>query len=988
MNATPRWPLVFLFVFVLKAWSFSQILRPFQIYTVNEGLNQSSVYLIFQDSKGYLWFGTGDGLSKFNGYNFDNYKSQINQENTLTNSSIRGAAEDDEGTLWIGTDKGLNRMYGEGKFYIPKALERFSNEPVYPFGADECRVYFYIPLVGFYAFDFQTQTLEFLYEKNELVVTVSFLVKNNRVWFYDVDGVVESLDLNSGKVVKYNFQPEDRLDVSNVPLIVLNDQVCLSNSTGIFSLEGERMRDWPVPVKYTFVDSKERIWISTDMNDLIVLDHDFDTLDIFENTGGEKLNFSGIYDIFEDKHGNIWIALEGTGIVKMSPSQRNFNHVKANLWNTAELETNFIKSFSEGQGVMYVGTYEKGLYRFFKEDGRIEKIDVKEINNQTVSSLLTEDMNMLWIGTPEGLFLLNILTGKVLTPSHELRKIRNIKGLYKFSNDLKIITTEQGAYFVYGNDSVVSLPGDIYNACSVIKNIDGNYWFGTNYGLKACNSAGKSVKLPFSFPEIKVRTSVKDTRGNIWLGTEKGLAKIDADYTISWLTVQNGLADNFIYSILLDEQDHLWISSNRGISKINPRSNLVKNYRLSDGIQSWEFNTGAALKTSDGTMYMGGVNGFNYFSPDQIKVRKNDIQVVISWLKVNGEIITLNESRSMELSLPQNTLTIEVAALEFTDPENNQYAFKLEGLEQAWNFTGTRRTVQYPVLPPGKYTLWVKASNPDGEWSIPQKLVDVEVLPLFWQTTWFKFMAGVIIIGLFGLIIYFVSTARIRKRLILIEQQREREVLRNQISRDVHDDIGAGLSKIALMSDVATGDFQRGEKVNDNLIKISVAARDMLNSLQEIIWAINPKNDSLKNMIVFFRGFVSDLFEGTDIEVSFSAPEPKEIPELNLPPDFRRNLFLILKEVLNNVLKHASADKVYVDLKIEKDTLSVSMIDDGVGFKEPVYGFKGGNGMGNIRFRAQQMNGSVTVLSEPLKGTKVIVKIPLSKNNIKMRLDK
>ncbi len=411
----------------------------------------------------------------------------------------------------------------------------------------------------------------------------------------------------------------------------------------------------------------------------------------------------------------------------------------------------------------------------------------------------------------------------------------------------------------------------------------------------------------------------------------------------------------------------LWMGTNHGLCRFNPNDYSCKNFSKKDGIQNYEYNTGAALKLKDGTLLFGGVAGYNIIDPDIIETKKAaPPAVVISSFKVFDKETPIG-NHIITLKYKENTLTFEFAALSYFQNHDNHYAYMLEGVDHDWIFSDTRRYVTYSKLAPGDYTFKVKASNSDGVWNETGAQLQMTITPPWWQRTWFIILCVMVTIA----ILYFIRR---------YEQNRKKqlEAVRARISRDLHDDMGSTLQSISVMSEIARMKSQSGNQQESipMIEKIGSASREMVEKMNDIVWAVNPKNDNFENIILHMRAFGGELLAGKDIALHFKADSG--LNNIRLSMEKRKSFFLVYKEALNNAYKYSGAKNVNVEISRTHHTLTLVVEDDGVGFNMHEDRLKtGGNGLKNMNTRAAEMNGNVSIISAPGRGTKVSLAVNL-----------
>jgi signal transduction histidine kinase len=320
--------------------------------------------------------------------------------------------------------------------------------------------------------------------------------------------------------------------------------------------------------------------------------------------------------------------------------------------------------------------------------------------------------------------------------------------------------------------------------------------------------------------------------------------------------------------------------------------------------------------------------------------------------------------------------SFKFAALDFTCPEKNQYAYKMEGFHDDWIQCGNERTALFMNLDPGKYVFKIKASNNDGVWNEEGISVRVIIIPPFWQRLWFQLVLGLLVLsGIIGLVRY-LSTRKLRQQLEAVEQQRAMEKERTRISSDMHDEVGASLTHIAITSELLKKSLNQTQKneVQDYVEDIARTAREVIDHIGEIIWAINPRNDSLDNLMAYIRQYAGNFFEASSIRCRYDLPE--HLPPQTLTSEARRNLFLVTKEALHNILKHAEAKEVQIKMALHGDDLELSIADNGKGFcQQDISRF--GNGLNNMQKRMADIGGQFEISSRPGAGTVIKIRLRL-----------
>jgi len=561
----------------------------------------------------------------------------------------------------------------------------------------------------------------------------------------------------------------------------------------------------------------------------------------------------------------------------------------------------------------------------------------------------------------------------------------------------------------------------------------GVLWLGTSEGLLRFNreagtfkSFTTDAKNISSLSHNVVRTicdDPDDPENILWIGTAGGgLNRFDMrTETFTHFTAKDGLPDMVIYAILGDGAGNLWMSTNRGLSRFNPATRTFKNFDVNDGLQDNEFNSTSYFKSPaerDGELFFGGINGFNAFYPEDIRDNAHVPPVVftgfqlfnqpVSFKDKNSVLIApINEMKALTLSHDQNVFSFEFAALDFTDPAKNRYRYMMENFDAVWRENGTNRSATYTNLNPGEYVFRVQGSNNDGVWNEKGASIKIIITPPWWQTWW----AYVSYAAVIALALYQTGRNQIRKmkqrgearlreekqRAMLREaelraesaelrekttaatvraQEAEKELantkVRHRIASDLHDDVGSNLSSIALLSDMMKKRAEVSEKSRGQLGEIHRLARLSGEAMREIVWFVNPENDRVEKLLLRMKEAALGMLGEIECRFHVGAVQLSEAADL----EFKRNVYLIYKEMLQNVVKHARATSVEIVIDEDREKLWLSIADNGVGFDEAEVAL--GNGLKNMHHRASRLGGVLEISSRPQEGTriKLTMKIP------------
>lgn len=838
--------LIFL-LFVAQILNAQDLSLKFRSIGLDQGLSQGTIHCIIQDEKGFVWIGTEDGLNRYDGYSFKVFRHQHNGKPGLSNSSIMSLLQDSEGIIWVGTELGLNKLNPKTnkiKTFIAKkdnkktlsgniitaiyedsknrlwigtkrnglnlynktkqAFIKFNYSPA----RDSCISCNSITSIieddlgnlwigtenGLNLYNEQDSTFkQFKRQPNDPKslshnkISDLFKGNNGKLWIATYGGGLNCFDYNTKKFNAYKAKPGKKgsLPDNYINVVIQDSQGTLwigtenaglckkAPSRDVFqcyqhnnsiqnSLNGNR-------VTALMEDQTGVLWIGTySINTLNLTRQNFHSVKPAPNDP-QSLTYGLVRSFFKEEN-NLWIGTDGDGINRFDSLGNLRYHYRDNGLN-GTLKGNIVYTIKKGQhGDIYIGT-DEGLNKYIRKTNSFIHYrhipgDPNSLSGNTVRCIFPSSKNILWLGTLSGLNKFDIKNRKFTSYTHEPGD----------SNSL----SNNKVFFIVGGDSNnlwINTHGGGLNKFDTVRETFTHYQFVPNKkGL--CDNYLISL--------------YKDTRGDIWIGTQEGgLNRFDPiTLDFSCITIENGLPNNCIYSIMEDDKNNLWLSHNRGITKYSIDDNEFRNYTTEDGLQSNEFYGNAHFKDKDGRMYFGGVNGYNAFYPDSIHDNPFPPEVVITSFRIFNQEVnpgrvfhgknilekTIPYTNEITISHKEEVISFEFAALHFASPEKNEFAYKLEGFDKNWNYSGNRRHASYTNLPHGEYTFKVKASNSDGVWNEKGASIELTVLPPFWKTWPFR-IAVIILIALLMLIYN-----RLRLRMVKKQKQKLEKLVQERTS--------------------------------------------------------------------------------------------------------------------------------------------------------------------------------------------------------------
>ncbi len=743
-------------------------------------LSENTARKIIEDNNGNLWIATRDGLNLYN-RDQDNFKHLVFRDpvnSAILDNSIDDILEDKEGNLWVANES-LCLVNKEDFTYTTFRINPGRRDYYKFIYEDHDGNLWFVSLKDLYIFNKEKKQFDHIYDGKGLASDLSWFFtdmvqdNNGKYWVTtNKAGLISfSFDGNITKVKKYDRDQRSNINLSDFILPSLK------------------------------LDSRGNLWIASENAGLFLFDRKAEKFRRFikNNDDNTSISSNSIWTIYEDKTGRIWYGTFSNGICLLDPYSEKFRTNQYSDINKYIPSTNITSFLSDEYGNFWIGTDGGGLNYYNSRTNKIKNYrnipgEPNSLNRDAVLDLCYDDNGNLWIGTWDGgINILSTNSGKIRHLNSSNSHLFN-NNIFAIANDHKghiYIGSFNNGLFVYdistGNlDNYINLPGDEksisddYIFCLYFDKND-NLWIGTMYGglnlLQFYDKGNRYFKHykpdpldSASLSNKTVQTIYEDDNGQLWIGTGDGLDLMDKDKgTFKVYREKDGLPDNTIQGILSDKHGNLWITTLDGLSKMDKLKGTFRNYNINDGLQGDQFNRNAVLKTNSGLLCFGGTNGLNIFCPDSIRDNPYPPNIILTDFKIFNKSVpvgktspltkNIEQADHITLSYKQSVFIIEFAALNYTHPENNLYAYKLEGLENEWNFVGNQRNATYTNLDPRKYKFRVIAANNDGVWNKEGISLDIYVTPPFWETWWFRISVFLILVFL----VYSYTFSRLRR---------------------------------------------------------------------------------------------------------------------------------------------------------------------------------------------------------------------------------
>ena len=989
---------------------------PVKTYTTTDGLARDHINRIVLDSRAFLWFCTPEGLSRFDGYDFLNYGAAEGLP-----GSVRDLLETHDGIYWIATASGLYR-FDPGDVSRPsnpaegRRVPKFT--PFYPgpsktarsvnvIREDRSGVIWLGTDQGLYRLDqgnFSPVEIGLPEGTDDRTVMTILFDRAGSTWIGATSGLYclakgsarryAAIDgLPSNDVRALLEDREGRLWIGTTRgLLRVNPK---SNSSQLvieqtYTSRNGLTHDWVTSLLQT---SEGRLWVGTNRG-LNQFTPDLNGGAFQSYTNGEGLTTNEIQSLAEDSEGELWIGTESGGAMKLARSgfasyakiDGLANTRIASVFEDAAGELCVLSNYS---GELYIHRFDGKRFLMVKPD-LSERVNYSWGWNQLV---VQDSTGEWWLPTAQGLYRFprlesidqlsrarprNIYTTRDGLPGDLLFRLYEDK-----YGDIWIgsINPNRGAFGRWerrtGKFQVYSTADGVpqFVAPTAFReDLNGKLWIGFYDGTLARFDDGHftSFGVKEGLPEGIIRDLFRDHTGSLWVATNRGgVVRVDDLSSthprfVSFTTAQ-GLASNQATCVTEDRQGRMYIGTANGIDRFDPATGHVKHYTTTDGLVNNFVNV--AYRDRQGALWFGTLQGLSRIVPDSRAETIHPPSIFINGLRIAGEPYPLShlgqkEINGPELSAQQNDLQINFSSVSVGNAVSLRYQYKLEGADREWSAPTTQRSITYARLSPGTYRFLVRAIDVDDVASAQPASVSFKILRPLWQRWWSLSLAALLVVG----VAYVIHRYRVDRLL-------ELERMRTRIATDLHDDIGSSLSQIAILSEVVRQNVgQTSARVNEPLSRITTSSSELMGTMSDIVWAIDPHKDRLADLTQRMRRFASDVLTARSIDFEFQAPDISR--KLNLGADVRRQVFLVFKESVNNIVRHSACSHVDIDFRVDRDLLILLIKDDGQGFDpEPE---SDGHGLVSMQRRAEEMGGTLEISSRPGEGTSVTLEMPIS----------
>lgn len=973
------WTFVYSALAAEEKSGLSQVGYYSQEWTVDDGLPHNIVNCIVQDPQGYLWIASLGGLVRFDGRAFKEYP--LLNSASEPNYNIRDLVLEPSGSLALLPATGGVLRLKEGKVSAHPAEEVLKGKAsshlfVEPNGA------LWIDADGGELVRWYEGKKESFYREKDIPAPSRRCYfacdPQNRVWIStgNIFGYYEK-----GRLI---WRPEKV--GTNIVVAPSSGGIWVSSSERLLKIEDGVLVDvnsapeWreltQSSVHQLFEDRQKNLWIATRRKGLLCI-----TAKGIETV---QTSADNITSILQDAEDNIWIGTHGGGISRLRPKPF------ISLDNAENMSDSVRTSLCEDSlGALWFANRRGTLARYY--NGAVEGYTVNPTGRTPEMYLVCPDKGgLIWVCTSAGLYTISSQHPTQLEPHPSgLKDVRIM--ICAQNGDIWVVHGEAGVGFFHqgGFRECVDEDNRLPKRIAVLAEApDGTVWLGSNDRTLLQYKDGKFIERYSSqqVPGGPLKALLIDPKGTFWLATTRGIVLKQGE-RFKRFGVEEGLSDELISQLLEDDRGRLWSANRRGFSAVA----LEDFYAVAEGRQTTvaEATLGkdeglpkafalsglppTPWKAQSGRLWFSTHGGFIGIDPGASLPRRNPPAVYIDVVEVDHRQATL--TNPLRLQAGDHQLTFKFTAINFSSPGKVQLRHQLIGYDLDWVTTGTDRTASYVYLPPGTYRMRVTAKNQDGRWNENGADLALIIPPTWWQTWYFRLATGLAIATVFAWLVRHWSQRRLRARLNDLERERQLERERARIARDLHDELGYSVTQVGLIADRLKNDSSEKE-LREGLGELASCTRRLSGELDGVVWTVSPKNDKWDRLATYIRQFALNFFADTSIACTVEGGE--NAPALPLAPEVQHHLLAIIKETLNNILKHARATRVEVSLSFVQGTMMLHLVDNGIGFAPSALEHSERNGLTNLRARAQEIGGQLEIVSSPGRGTEVRLSLAMN----------
>ena len=962
--------LLFIFLFLCSTGSLLQAQSYyFRNYQVSNGVSSNTITCITQDRKGFMWFGTRNGLNRFDGTSFKIFRNNIHNSQSLGSNSILSLHEDNHQQLWVGTYKGVYIYDASHETF--KSFKDIPQVEVRAIDEDKNNNIWLVAGFDVYRYNTSNKTVRIFNVSKTQTPTLS-IDESGVIWIGTDSGIVRRYDPAKGTFDNYNLSMSNKRNepvfiqtiypASDTTILIATlKQVYLFNTKSLQLSNVFQQTVWAdnIQVHKITRQSASEFWFGTE-NGLYILNLETGATLLIKKQYGNPYSIDDnvITDFCRDTEGGIWVGTFFGGINYYSKQLNRFQKYFP-LPGVNSLSGNLVHEIcADKQNNIWIGTEDAGLNKVNTKTGIITHFmpgkNPGNISYQNIHGLLADD-NKLWIGTYEhGLDVMDLKNEKVIRHYEKSNKPNSLNSnfivcIYKMKNNDILIGTWNGLYkYNKKGDNFMILPFFKRQAQAIHEDENGTLWvcsygngvyyYNSRTGVKG--NFSHDPKNNNSLIDNYVNNLFEDRKKNIWFCTESGLCKYDAmSNRIIPFTSDPVLGDNQVFKILEDNKGILWISTSKGLVSLDPETQKTKLFNTNNGLLTEQFNYNSGYNNNKGILYFGTVKGMISFDPSSFTENEFVPPVFITGLQINNADPPIGNSESiLKIALPyttsitlpydSSTINIEVAALSYSMPALNEYRYKMEGLDKDWILIPTNRKIYYTKLPPGNYIFKVKGSNGDNVWETKETDLSIHILPPFWASIWAYMLYVLLALSIaFVILRYYIIALREKNQRIIktFEIEKEREIYNAKIEffTNITHEIRTPLTLIKLPVEKLLKVFSKDATLYENLTMINKNTNRLIHLTDQLLdfRKAEANNYTLSFVKTDINEFLKELFAtytpaAEEKKLSFKL----EMPRISLLAYVDAEAFRkILSNLFSNAIKYAESSVIVKLLPFNSD---------------------------------------------------------------------
>ena len=979
------------------------------VWKSEKGLSQNTVTGIAQTPDGYLWLSTLDGLARFDGVQFKTFKA--GNTPALGSGRIRFLFTGRRGELWLATQEGGVIRFEDGRF-TPLALPEPHGLPsaVTQVAQDSLDALWRSTEDGKVSrlADGHYSTLSTNWDPTGRAVYQVRVDVQGQPWAFSGSGIYRVTD--ERLVSALAGKPGG---------FVVH---CASRSGGWWLSTGGQVRLWrdgqwlvtvagptntPSALRGGLEDRDGHLWLATAGYGLFRCDTNGALLQFTKQDG---LSSDYVRTLCEDSEGNLWVGTEGGGLSRLrAPLFTTYGLAQGLSWE-------WITSVSEGPDAeLWVGTDGYGL-------NRLRQDVIRPASSETVITpvhvmvALADHQGQVWLGTRQG-GLFQAKEGVASRFSGFPTNSSFVRSLFEDSQGAVWVgrrDTDRLVRIQNGSVTSLELPKSLglLDVRVIAEGVGGGLWIGTDGQglLRWKNGQFTRFSRENGLGSDLIWALQPESDGSLWIGTYGGGLTRLKDGRAVTCTTRQGLADDVICYIADDRKGRYWLSSHQGVFRVSKRElNQFADgiaaevhcvaYGKSDGLPTLECKGGyqpAGCRSHDGRLWFPTIAGLVAIDPANASASNVAPPVYIEEIVVDGAVVSSGErpagdkarlerqpsprssgrdaAQRLEIAPGKKRFEFHYTGLNLGAPESLRFRHKLEGVDAEWVETGSQRAASYRKLAPGNYTFRVQTCDREGQWRGASASLSFAVLPFFWQTWWFVGLFLLTFGGAVAWVVGIVVRRRHQRHLRLVQRLHAAERERTRIARDIHDDLGSSLTEIGLLGALAVRETTPPAEARKHVARMMDRAEELARKLDETVWAVNPKNDSLRHLATYLCNLAKEFLEPTEIRCRLEVAI--DLPDAPLTTEVRHNVFLVAKEALNNVVQHSGATELWLRMALKDAVFTLEVADNGRGF-DVAAKREAGNGLRNMAGRMEEIGGHLQMRSTPGEGTTIALQLPL-----------